>query len=301
MNSAQTVYKHGKLLISGEYAVLDGALALALPTIVGQRFEFSPIEQSIIFWEAIDHKGQIWFTHRFDLEQLTPNLEGDKTARILGDLFAAIKQLNPKAFTHGWSIKASLEFDRNWGLGSSSTLVSALADFFSVDAFALLAASFGGSGYDIACADAKGPILYRKTSSGPEVQHITFNPSFSEELFLVYLNQKMNSREAIKQYTARPKSPQLIGQISTLTKDLVAADRLESFEKVLSAHEQIIGTHLAVQPISETLFQGCTGVFSSLGAWGGDFALFSRKENIPSLKEKGYSTILGLSELCVLS
>jgi hypothetical protein len=111
----------------------------------------------------------------------------------------------------------------------------------------------------------------------------------------------MNSREAIKQYTARPKSPQLIGQISTLTKDLVAADRLESFEKVLSAHEQIIGIHLDVQPISETLFQGCTGVFSSLGAWGGDFALFSRKENIPSLKEKGYSTILGLAELCVLS
>jgi mevalonate kinase len=32
----QTFYSHGKLLISAEYAVLDGALALALPTKFGQ-------------------------------------------------------------------------------------------------------------------------------------------------------------------------------------------------------------------------------------------------------------------------
>ena len=34
-------YSHGKLLISCEYAVLDGAKALALPTKLGQRLDVS--------------------------------------------------------------------------------------------------------------------------------------------------------------------------------------------------------------------------------------------------------------------
>jgi mevalonate kinase len=35
----QTFYSHGKLLISSEYAVLDGAQALALPTKFGQTLK----------------------------------------------------------------------------------------------------------------------------------------------------------------------------------------------------------------------------------------------------------------------
>jgi mevalonate kinase len=34
-------YSHGKLLITSEYAVLDGAKALALPTRLGQKLSVS--------------------------------------------------------------------------------------------------------------------------------------------------------------------------------------------------------------------------------------------------------------------
>ena len=34
---SQSYYSNGKLLITGEYAVLDGALSLALPTKFGQE------------------------------------------------------------------------------------------------------------------------------------------------------------------------------------------------------------------------------------------------------------------------
>ena len=300
MSPTRTIYKHGKLLITAEYAVLDGALSLALPTKLGQRFEFSPIDKPEISWQSVDYKGQVWFEDRLELKHFSSALNS-KTAQTLADLFTTIDHLNPKAFTHGWAIKATLEFDRNWGLGSSSTLVSALADFFAIDPYVLLDNSFGGSGYDIACADAEGPILYRNDSNGPTVKTVHFNPSFSDELYLVYLNQKMNSREAIRHYNAQPKSPELIAQVSTLTQDLITADNLEAFEAVVDAHERLIGQQLGIQPIGQTLFAGLPGVFSSLGAWGGDFALFSRKKNIPSLKEKVYLTILGLAELCRLS
>ena len=300
MSGTRTIYKHGKLLITAEYAVLDGALSLALPTKLGQRFEFSPNAKPEINWQSVDHKGQVWFEDRFNLKGFS-STHTDETAQRLSQLFTTINHLNPKAFTHGWTIKATLEFDRNWGLGSSSTLISALADFFAIDPYALLAQSFGGSGYDIACGDAEGPILYRNDSTGPNVKTVHFSPSFSDELHLVYLNQKMNSREAIKHYNAQPKTPELIAQVSTLTQELVTADSLEAFEAVVDTHERLIGQQLGMQPIGQTLFEGLPGVFSSLGAWGGDFALFSRKKNIPSLKEKGYSTILSLAELCLLS
>ena len=46
-------HSNGKLLITGEYLVLDGALAMAVPTKYGQRLEVSLHESfSGIRWEA---------------------------------------------------------------------------------------------------------------------------------------------------------------------------------------------------------------------------------------------------------
>ena len=39
----QTFYGHGKLLLTGEYAVLDGAKALSIPTRFGQSLEVTSI------------------------------------------------------------------------------------------------------------------------------------------------------------------------------------------------------------------------------------------------------------------
>ena len=42
----QKFYSHGKLLITSEYAVLDGAKALAVPTKLGQSLKVKSIEQA---------------------------------------------------------------------------------------------------------------------------------------------------------------------------------------------------------------------------------------------------------------
>jgi len=45
MSSKRTFYSHGKLLLTAEYVILDGAKALALPTKFGQEMEISPISE----------------------------------------------------------------------------------------------------------------------------------------------------------------------------------------------------------------------------------------------------------------
>ena len=48
---------HGKLLLTGEYAVMDGALALALPTQLGQRMSVRPTDKKEVFFRSLTSEG----------------------------------------------------------------------------------------------------------------------------------------------------------------------------------------------------------------------------------------------------
>ena len=197
-------YSHGKLLISSEYAVLDGAKALAIPTKFGQSLEVKPIDSPEIRWKSFDHNGKLWFETTLQLPTFkTPT--ANNTEKRLSACFYAISKLNPGVFkTHtGFEMHSCLEFPQNWGLGSSSTLINNLAQWAKVDAYKLLAATFGGSGYDIACAQHPYPITFQKNlNSSPKVEKAVFNPPFKAQLFFVHQNQKQNSRDAIAAYEA---------------------------------------------------------------------------------------------------
>ena len=60
-------YSNGKLLVTGEYLVLDGALSLAVPTQFGQTLKAEPIDEKKIIWESIDDKGNVWFKDEFNI------------------------------------------------------------------------------------------------------------------------------------------------------------------------------------------------------------------------------------------
>ena len=57
----KTFYSNGKLLITCEYLVLDGAKALALPTKYGQYLTVSSGENQEINWTSFDKDKSIWF------------------------------------------------------------------------------------------------------------------------------------------------------------------------------------------------------------------------------------------------
>jgi len=290
-------YSHGKLLLTAEYAVLNGAKALALPTKLGQSLEVKTIEQPKIKWKSFDHQNNLWFETNLTVTNFNPSTNTE-TAQRLAQIFRAIFDLNPKVFAStGLEFSSHLEFPQNWGLGSSSTLINNLAQWANVDAFALLENTFGGSGYDIACAQNAQPIVYQRQNSTPLIKIVDFDPPFKDELFFVHRNQKQNSREAIAAYNALKTTKTLdFIELNAITEALLVATTLEEFEVLISKHETLVGNLIQHPPLKTTHFADYSGAIKSLGAWGGDFFLATRS-NTQYFKDKGYNTILAFGEI----
>ena len=238
MEKGNHFFAHGKLLLTGEYAVLDGALAIALPTQYGQEMHITPSEREGIFFRSLTQEGTPWYEGQLfvgDTNPITQTLE-----RILSQA----QRMQPNFLTdQSVHVETRLDFPREWGLGSSSTLICMIAQWAGVDPYELLWNSFGGSGYDIACARASSPILYQLTEGKAKVYPIYYNPPFAASLFFVYLNKKQNSREGIALYQGLKKNKKpLVTQLSQLTEEIYRTHSLDTFSKLLSEHEAVLSS-----------------------------------------------------------
>jgi hypothetical protein len=146
----QTYHANGKLLLTGEYFILDGAVGLALPTKFGQSLSVEASAEKGIFWKSIDHENKVWLEVQFSESLEIISTSNNGIAETLQNILLKSQISNLKS-----QITTILDFPNDWGLGSSSTLISLLAQYANVDPYELLAKTFGGSGYDIACATAK--------------------------------------------------------------------------------------------------------------------------------------------------
>lgn len=303
-------YSNGKLLLTGEYVVLDGATSLAVPTKFGQDLIIEPIKEPQLIWGSFTHTGECWFEASFDLPKLrltSATFNSDKEgsaefiAETLRDILQEAKRLNPEFLNteHGFIVKTNLTFPQNWGLGSSSTLINNIATWANVNPFTLLWNAFSGSGYDIACAKYNTPILYQLKEKQPIVEEVNFKPSFSEELFFIHLNQKQNSREGIAHYKKhRVEAKTLIPEIDNLTQEFLKAKTSKDLDKIIIEHEQIISSITKQVTVKERLFSDYFGEVKSLGAWGGDFILATGNEDtISYFKQKGFDTVLSYKEM----
>ena len=291
-------YSHGKLLISSEYAVLDGAKALALPTKLGQRLEVTNRNTKNINWKSFDFQNNLWFKTSLSIPHFKPSI-ANVTAQRLSQCFQAIHKLRPHLFENqkGLEFISHLEFPQNWGLGSSSTLINNLAQWANVDAYKLLALTFGGSGYDIACAQNPYPITFQKNLNSSKIEKAVFNPSFKDKLFFVHRNQKQDTRVAIAAYQALKKTKNLdFSELNIITNALLQHSTLEVFESLITEHEKLIGKLIQQAPLKTTHFCDYNGAIKSLGAWGGDFFLASGNEQ-QYFKEKGYNTIIPFKKM----
>lgn len=299
----QQYYSNGKLLITGEYAVLDGALSLALPTKFGQNILVETIDGSEIIWKSFDHQNNLWFSCVFRLSdfEITSHNSDMKIAETLQNILVEARKMNPLFLIpdQGYSIKTKLDFPLNWGLGTSSTLINNIAQWAKIDAFTLLYNSFGGSGYDIACAENNTPILYQLSNNKPIVEKVIFDPVFKDQLYFIHLNKKQNSKNEIKKWFKNKRDVSVISnEISNLTKQLLKITSLLEFENILIEHEKIIGSVLQKKPIQMELFKDYFGQTKSLGAWGGDFILATGNDQTPTyFKNKGFTTIIPFKEM----
>ncbi|MDO6738241.1 GYDIA family GHMP kinase [Wenyingzhuangia sp. 2_MG-2023] len=296
-------YSNGKLLVSGEYLVLDGAVSLALPTKYGQSLEVQSTNSNQLIWKSFNVLNECWFQATFDLETFlilnhtSIDLNSEKIAKTLQEILRTAKILNPDFLrnSNGLQVVTQLSFPNKWGLGTSSTLINNVAQWAKINAFELLEKSFGGSGYDIACAQNKFPITYKRNGIAPMVEKVRFNPVFKDQLFFVYLNHKQDSKEGIQMYRSLSvDKKELITKVDKITQKLLTTQNIEDFELLLNEHEKLIGELLQLIPVKEKLFSDYTGAIKSLGAWGGDFVLVTgQKLYVESyFTNKGFDTIV---------
>lgn len=302
-----TFRSSGKLLITGEYLVLKGAKALALPTKFGQEMEVTYSKSTktpTLFWTAYNSDNQIWLTSQFELPSLKLISSSDeKSSKDLQTLLSICFTTNNSIFKEGQNINITthLEFPNNWGLGSSSTLISNLSKWSKVDAFKLLRGISKGSGFDVAVALENKAIIYQLIENNPTWNVVNFNPNFSDNIYFIHLNQKQKSEHEIKKYQENS-----INEIkntettSAYTSKLLNAPKVSDFESIIHSHETLISKEIMVNKISDNLFTDYTnGVIKSLGAWGGDFILVTikSKSDLQYFKDKGYNTILSYNEM----
>ncbi len=296
----QKFYSHGKLLLTGEYVVLDGAVSLALATKKGQSLEVTRTSGSRLYWQSFLQDKKIWIDTSFDLPLKKHTSNDNDILHRLQEIFFEVYKKSPSSFEEGVTFKSYLEFDRSWGLGSSSTLIANIAQWAAIDPYELLENTFGGSGYDIACASAKGPITFSLEENTPKIQEVNFNPSFKEEIFFVHLNKKQNSRESIKHYRATHKIDlkPAIHTISQITDAFIKTQQTSDFEKLIDTHENLISSLIKTPTIKKQFFSDYPRAVKSLGGWGGDFILATGTHNdMAYFKDKGYNTIIPYKEM----
>ncbi len=309
MSSEQHYYGHGKLLLSGEYFVMDGAQALALPTTVGQsmKVKYRPSYQPTLNWKSFDHSGKLWFESDYEFWHFQPIKlqENNPTQSVLSDVLNACRAQNPHFLRDDVDVfvETKIEFPLEWGLGSSSTFIYNIAQWAYVSPFELLKKTIGGSGYDIACAQAMGPIIYIKNEGKPQWESASFNPSFKDNLYFLYLGQKQNSASEVLKYKERmiPGKEQVISDLSMLTREMMTAGEIGTFNKIIRTHEDVIAKALGFQKIKDKSFSDFWGEVKSLGAWGGDFALVTSERSPSETREyfenKGLSTLIPFGEI----
>ena len=300
----ETFYSNGKLLITGEYLVLDGATAFALPTKFGQNLIVEKNADQTIKWKSFDVDGQIWFEESISFSEIKNEMP-QEAETVKATLISILHQgylLNPTFINDksGHTITTQLSFPKKWGLGTSSTLINNIAQWLQIDAFTLLNNSFGGSGYDIACAQNNNPILYHLKHGRPIVERVTFNPSFKENIYFVYLNKKQSSKIAIANYQNNKTKNinKSIDAINEITLEILQANTVDSFAQAIEKHESNISTILETTTVKKALFSDFNGQIKSLGAWGGDFILVLSSENPTSyFASKGFETIIKYNDM----
>ncbi len=213
-----------------------------------------------------------------------------KLSMLLFNAFKLVEEIPKRKF----EITTTLEFPQDWGLGSSSTLVVNISKWLSINPYQLFFAWSHGSGYDLACANANTGILYHKNGIEPVIANIDWNPSFKDEIFFLHLGEKQKSEREVKKYAQLNFDRNAaIFQVNELTKRMVQSSSLSEFETIMLEHELLISSILQKIPVKEQLFSDYEGSIKSLGAWGGDFVMVTKRPGFRSYFEgKGFSTLL---------
>lgn len=299
-------FSNGNLIITGEYFVLTGAKALAVPLKFGQlmKVECFNNNQNTIQWKT-NELGKPWFIADLNCENLNITSSSDmEIASGLRKVLKKILNIKPDLFRKNMSylITCDIDFNLNWGWGSSSTLISNLANWAGIDPFELNKKISPGSGYDIATSISPTPIFYQINKGNHEINPVVFNPVFKKFIWFIYLGKKQSTTTSIENNLKSVRmNKNLIPVITSLTGKIAKSKNMDEFIRSIVEHEKIISRTLNLTRIKEKYFNDFEGEIKSLGAWGGDCAMVVSPLNETLLKQyfkdKGLETVFGFDEI----
>lgn len=298
-------FAYGKLLLTGEYFVMVGAKALALPLRFGQTLTvYKTASKGILLWNALQY-NKVWFSCTLQLSDLAVLETTDmQVALRLQLILQETKKLNPTFLntSQGYKITTNLNFEREWGLGTSSTLLSTIAQWAEVNVYALHWSVSDGSAYDIACTSETKPLIYTVEDKKPFVRTLSYNPPFKDNIYFIYLGKKQDTAQSIKGFDCnKDKYATEIVRISEITESFVNASSVADVSSLIEEHENIVSAVLGMSPIKERLFNDFPGAVKSLGAWGGDFVMAVSEIPNPQVyayfRERGLNTVFSYAEV----
>ena len=286
----KSFYSNGKVLLTGEYSVLDGSSAIGLPTKMGQEMLVENKVNDKISWSSFNMNSEKWFECILDLKSLKILNTSNKNISLrLKKILEVSRDLNSKFLKTGKKVITNLDFDYTWGLGTSSTLINNISKWAEINPYELLKKTFGGSGYDLACAEANSPILFSLNSGKEKIIPINFNPKFKKNLFFIYQNKKQNTKRSVKEYKKQNiLNKSIINNISKISTDLISTSNINEFRRLIDYHENIMSSVLRINSINKK-FSDYEGSIKSLGAWGGDFFFaVGPEDSLDYFKKRNY-------------
>ena len=304
--SIHKFYSKGKIMIAGEYLVVSGAKAIAVPLNVGQKLavSFNADGPHEVLWKTYEGESQI-LEYNFpieDIRQMQYKPEGERGfvlkvlrgATRINKAFLAEKGL--------YIVETSFDAGLKPGLGQSSSLISNVAWWADVDVYRLNRFVSKGSGYDVAAARASGPISYIKNCPEPEISMVELPEQVLNKIFLVHLNKKESSEKSISLYLkmllTRKKD---VPGLNSIIDDLLAAKTVDAFGDAMERHDRLLSKVLRKKHVKQLLFSDFKGYIKSSGAWGGDYVLALTEDDEKAVKEyfseKGYKSVVKFSEM----
>ncbi len=289
MNTNNTLRANGKLLISGEYLVMNGARALAFPIRFGQQLTIETTRSGKLEWISKE-KGKTWFTA--DFHPITLSVERTSLPDIASALWRILqsaRSFNPGFLqdAQGYKVLADADYPLEWGLGSSSSLISLIARWAGIDAFSLFRSLSDGSGYDLACATRNQPFFYQLVNETPTITIAHPGKALREHALFAWLGNKQNSQSEIERYRKSDTPPQrVIDRVSELAAEFCNAEDVPELIEIIEEHEYLLSSVLKKPVLMHERFRNFSGAVKSLGAWGGDFAMFTADLPMKDLKKQ---------------
>lgn len=285
---------NGKFMLTGEYMVLRGAETLALPLKLGQQLLIVPNEGEAIYWESFEPAGK-WFETALHNQSLAVLAGTDESkSNRLREILQHIRKQNPVFLADGgYWVRTDLDFNPQFGMGSSSTLLTTLCETTGVNPYPVLRETFGGSGYDLACALASGPLVFSMQNGSPLVRPVTLSSQVTPHILFVYSGNKMVSSGEVRKFSAIPVEQTLVQRFTEITREAVQCQNYADFAALMREHEDRLGM-LLERPVLQQRFPDFEGTLKSMGAWGGDFFMAvceDTDEAISYFENKGFPTV----------